>query len=112
MTISPTTKKAARIGYLMGQGWSARRIANDPEISTTPMAVYKRAAEYGLGFNSVRLIHPDLETQLDVAAVKRGTTKEDIWNRLICELRMFPALIDNILGDDDPPTEMNGVRPS
>jgi hypothetical protein len=49
-----TTKKAARLGYLVGRGWDAKRIARDPTIASTPNNVHRQANRVGLSLGEAR----------------------------------------------------------
>ena len=38
-----TGERIARLGFLLGLGWDAKRIAEDPIISSTPNNVHRQA---------------------------------------------------------------------
>lgn len=99
-----TGERIARLGFLLGLGWDAKRIAEDPIISSTPNNVYRQAQRFGLAFRaaaaamSLRLT-PDANTQFEAAAEKRGLTREAMIKLLLLEVASEPYLIDNILDD-------------
>ena len=39
-------------GFLLGLGWDAKRIANDPIIASTPNNVHRQAQRFGLAFRA------------------------------------------------------------
>ncbi len=45
-----TSERVARLGFLVGQGFGARRIAEDPLIASTPNNVHRQAQRFGLAF--------------------------------------------------------------
>ena len=99
-----TGERIARLGFLLGLGWNARRIAEDPIISSTPNNVHRQAQRFGLAFRaaaaamSLRL-PPDAAAQFEEAAAKRDMTRESLIKLLLLEVASEPALIDNILDD-------------
>ena len=98
-----TGERIARLGFLLGLGWDAKRIAEDPIISSTPNNVHRQAQRFGLAFRaaaamSLRLT-PDANTQFEAAAEKRGLTREVMIKLLLLEVASEPYLIDNILDD-------------
>ena len=99
-----TGERIARLGFLLGLGWDAKRIAEDPIISSTPNNVHRQAQKFGLAFRaaaaamSLRLT-PDANTQFEAAAEKRGLTREAMIKLLLLEVASEPYLIDNILDD-------------
>jgi hypothetical protein len=99
-----TGERIARLGFLLGLGWDAKRIAEDPIIASTPNNVHRQAQRFGLAFRaaaagmSLRL-PPDAASQFDCAAEKRGLSREAIIRLLLLEVADDPNLIDNILDD-------------
>lgn len=99
-----TGERIARLGFLLGLGWDARRISEDPLISSTPNNVHRQAQRFGLAFRaaaaalSLRL-PPDAAAPFDAAAAKRSLTREAMIRVLLLVLAADPALIDNILDD-------------
>ncbi len=99
-----TGERIARLGFLLGLGWDARRIAEDPIISSTPNNVHRQAQRFGLAFRAaaaamaLRLPH-DAASQFDQAAAKRGLTREAMIRLLLLEVAADSNLIDNILDD-------------
>ena len=47
-----TGDRIARLGFLLGLGWDARRIAEDPLINSTPNNVHRQALRFGLAFRA------------------------------------------------------------
>ena len=43
-----TGERIARLGFLLGLGWDAKRIAEDPIISSTPNNVHRQAQRLSL----------------------------------------------------------------
>ncbi len=99
-----TGERIARLGFLLGMGWEARRIAEDPIIASTPNNVHRQAQRFGLAFRaaaaamSLRL-PPDAASHFDAAASKRGITREAMIRFLLLEVAADPNLLDNILDD-------------
>jgi Ribbon-helix-helix protein, copG family len=99
-----TGERIARLGFLLGLGWDAKRIAEDPIIASTQNNVHRQAQRFGLAFRaaaaamSLRL-PPDAASRFDRAAEKRGLTREAIIRLLLLEVADDPNLIDNILDD-------------
>jgi hypothetical protein len=97
-----TAARIARLGYLVGLGWSSKDIARDPLISAEPNNVYRQVHRFGLSFRAAAVacsVAPEGSAEaLDAAAVKRGLTPEQLIMRLLAE--MDSTLIDNILDDE------------
>ncbi len=74
-----TGERIARLGFLLGLGWDAKRIAEDPLITSTPNNVHRQAQRFGLAFRaaaaamSLRL-PPEAASHFEAAAAKRGLT--------------------------------------
>src|SRR5919197_2630100 len=47
-----TGERIARLGFLLGLGWDAKRIAEDPIIASTPNNVHRQAQRVGLAFRA------------------------------------------------------------
>ncbi len=98
-----TGERIARLGFLLGLGWDAKRIAEDPIISSTPNNVHRQAQRFGLAFRAAAAamsrLTPDANTQFEAAAEKRGLTREAMIKLLLLEVASEPYLIDNILDD-------------
>ena len=98
-----TGERIARLGFLLGLGWDAKRIADDPIISSTPNNVHRQAQRFGLAFRaaaaalSLRL-PAEAAGRFDAAAAKRGLTREAMIKLLLLEVASEPHL-DNILDD-------------
>jgi hypothetical protein len=99
-----TGDRIARLGFLLGLGWDAKRIAEDPIIASTPNNVHRQAQRFGLAFRaaasamSLRL-PPDAARHFDLAAAKRGLTRESMIRVLLTEVATDPNLLENILDD-------------
>ena len=96
-----TGDRIARLGFLLGLGWDARRIAEDPIIASTPNNVHRQAQRFGLAFRaaaaamSLRL-PPEATRHFDLAA---GLTRESMIRVLLMEVATDPNLLENILDD-------------
>jgi hypothetical protein len=98
-----TAERIARLGFLVGQGFAAKRIAHDPLIASTPNNVHRQAQRFGLAFRdanatSLRL-PPEATVHVDAAAEKRGVTRETLIRLLVTTAAAEPNLLDNILDD-------------
>lgn len=99
-----TGERIARLGFLLGLGWDAKRIAEDPIIGSTPNNMHRQAQRFGLAFRaaaaamSLRL-PADAAIPFEQAAAKRGLTREAMIRLLLLEVAADPNLIDNILDD-------------
>ena len=98
-----TNERVARLGFLIGQGWDAKRVASDPLIASTANNVHRQAQRFGLAFRdapsgAVRLPH-DAGSLYDEAAAKRGLTREGLIRMLLVTAASEASLIDNILDD-------------
>jgi hypothetical protein len=99
-----TGERIARLGFLLGMGWDARRIAEDPIIASTPNNVHRQAQRFGLAFRAaaaalaVRL-PPEAASLFDAAASKRNLTREAMIRLLLLVVASDATLIDNILDD-------------
>ena len=94
--------RIARLGFLIGQGWDAKRVAGDPMITSTSTNVHRQAQRFGLAFRDVtalRLPH-DVADRFDIAADKRGVTRDGLIRSILVAAGSDAALIDNILDDD------------
>ncbi len=99
-----TSARVARLGFLVGQGFGAKRIADDPLIASTPNNVHRQAQRFGLAFRdatatSLRLT-PEAAARYDAAAAKRGLTREALIRLLLLVAADEPNLLDNILDDE------------
>ena len=98
-----TNERVARLGFLIGQGWDAKRVAGDPLIASTANNVHRQAQRFGLAFRdapsgAVRL-PGDAGALYDQAAAKRGLTREGLIRMLLVTAASDDGLIDNILDD-------------
>jgi hypothetical protein len=99
-----TGERIARLGFLLGLGWDAKRVAEDPIIASTPNNVFRQAQRFGLGFRAAAAalalqLPPEATSHFEAAASKRGLTGEAMIHKLLVEVAADPNLLDNILGD-------------
>lgn len=97
-----STSRVARLGFLVGQGWDAKRVAGDPAIASTPNNVHRQAQRFGLAFREASGLRLplDVATRLDAAAGRRGLTRDGLIRSLLVAAGSDATLIDNILDDD------------
>jgi hypothetical protein len=99
-----TSARVARLGFLVGQGFCAKRIAEDPLIASTPNNVHRQAQRFGLAFRDAMATHlrltADANARYDAAAAKRGLTREALIRLLLLVAADEPNLLDNILDDE------------
>jgi hypothetical protein len=98
-----TTERVARLGFLVGQGFAAKRIAEDPMIASTPNNVHRQAQRFGLAFRESKptfpRLPPEAAARFDAAAERRGVTRETLIQLLLLTAGAEPNLLDNILDD-------------
>ena len=98
-----TATRIARLGFLVGQGFAAKRIAEDPLIASTPNNVYRQTQRFGLAFREAMAmalpLSPEAAAHYDAAAEKRGLTREALIRLLVMTAAAEPNLLDNILDD-------------
>ncbi|MGO9135739.1 MAG: hypothetical protein ACLP8A_17030 [Methylovirgula sp.] len=96
-----TSDRIARLGFLVGQGFAAKRIADDPLIASTPNNVHRQAQRFGLAFREAMTLRlpPEAAARYDAAAEKRGLTREALIKLLVMTAAGEPHLLDNILDD-------------
>ena len=97
-------ERIARLGFLLGLGWDAKRVAEDPIIASTPNNVHRQVQRFGLGFRAAAAalalqLPPDATSHYEAAASKRGITGEAMIHNLLLEVAADPNLLDNILDD-------------
>ena len=93
--------RVARLGFLVGQGWDAKKVAGDPTVASTANNVHRQAQRFGLAFREaagLRLPH-EIAGRLDEAAIKRGISREGVIRALLMTAGSEAGLIDNILDD-------------
>jgi hypothetical protein len=91
-----------RLGFLVGLGWDARRIANDKIIMSTHNCVHRQVQRYGGHFREEGMrveLTQDAAGHFDKAAYKRGMSREKLIQVLLLEIAKDPNLLDNILDD-------------
>jgi len=99
-----TGERIARLGFLLGLGWDAKRVAADPIIASTPNNVHRQAHRFGLAFRAAAAamslnLPPDAASHFEAAASKRRLTREALIRILLLEVAADPSLLDNILDD-------------
>lgn len=100
-----TGERIARLGFLLGLGWDAKRIAEDPLITSTPNNVHRQAQRFGLAFRAAAAasmalrLPPEAASHFEAAAARRGLTREALIKLLLLEIAAEPSLLDNILDD-------------
>ena len=99
-----TGERIARLGFLLGLGWDAKHIAEDPIINSTPNNVHRQAQRFGLAFRAAAAamwlrLPPDASSRFELAAEKRSMTREAMIRLLLLQVASEPHLIDNILDD-------------
>ncbi len=98
-----TGDRIARLGFLVGLGWEARRIAGDPLIGSTANNVHRQAQRFGLAFREVPAtptkLPPHVGTCFDKAAARRNLTRESLVRLLLIVIAEDAGLLDNILDD-------------
>ena len=69
-----TSERIARLGFLLGLGWDAARVAADPIIASTPNNVHRQAQRFGLAFRtaSTASLPASATRYFDAAAERRG----------------------------------------
>jgi hypothetical protein len=98
-----TGERIARLGFLLGLGWDANRVAEDPIIASTPNNVHRQAQRFGLAFRAAAAMSwplpPEAAIPFEAAAAKRSLTREAMIRLLLLEVAADPNLLDNILDD-------------
>ena len=94
--------RVARLGFLVGRGWDAKRVAGDPVIASTPNNVHRQAQRFGLAFRDATALRlpNDVAARFDAAAGRRGLTRDGLIRSILVAAGSDAALIDNILDDD------------
>ena len=93
--------RVARLGFLVGQGFDARYIADDPMIASTRNNVHRQVHRFGLAFReaiALRLPAQALD-HLDAAAIRRGLSRGALMRAVLLAAASEQALLDNILDD-------------
>ena len=97
----------ASLGFLAGLGWTAKKIADDPLIRSTPNNVYRQAARFGIalsdgpqGHVSVRLPVANMAVVDRAAAALEITHNNHVRRRKIaakpqrcCRLILVPVMV-------------------
>lgn len=94
-------ERVARLGFLVGRGLDAKRVADDPMIASTPNNVHRQAQRFGLAFREAAGLRlpPDVASRFDAAASKRGLDRDGLIRALLVAAGSDAGLIDNILDD-------------
>ena len=96
-------ERVARLGFLVGQGWQAERIASDPAIATTTNNVNRQVQRFGLSLRAAKAgilpLPEEHAAVFDGAASRRGKTRAQLVCQLLSMVAAEPVLIDNILDD-------------
>jgi hypothetical protein len=105
-----TGERIARLGFLVGIGWDAERIAHDPIVAAHPNNVHRQVQRFGLSFRAasvaISVLPLDIAAYFDGAAFKRGIARDALIRNLLIEIAANSNLLDNILDDEplpDPP---------
>jgi len=98
--------RCALFGFLVGQGWDAKRIADHPLIRSTNNNVHRQAQRFGLSFrevsnNNLLKLNKEHREVFEQAGLKRGLTYELFIQYILMTLAKEPTLIDNILDDGE-----------
>ncbi len=96
--------RVARLGFLIGQGLGADRVARDPLIASTTGNVHRQARRFGLAFREALAptrLPPHVARRYDEAAASRDITREQLVNLLLVAAGSDDGLIDNILDDGE-----------
>src|ERR1700730_3456060 len=80
-----TGERIARLGFLVGLGWDANRMAEDPIILATTNNVHRQVQRFGLAFRAAMPalldgVGPDAAARFQTAAVKRGLSREGAYS--------------------------------
>lgn len=82
-----TRKRVARLGFLIGIGWGAKRIAGDNIVSATEGNIYRQATKLGLSFrNAAEMAEEmpdDVMATLRSAAARRGISPQQLAERIL-----------------------------
>jgi len=95
-------RRIARLGFLIGQGLDAARIARDPLIGSTTGNVHRQARRFGLAFREALAptkLPPHVARRYEAAAARRSITPEALCRLLLVAAGSDDGLIDNILDD-------------
>ena len=70
--------RVARLGFLVGQGFSAEQVAADPIIGSTARNVHRQVLRFGLAFREAASwrLPGDVADRYDAAARKRGLSRD------------------------------------
>lgn len=99
-----TGERIARLGFLVGLGWDAKRIGKDPIVRAHTNNVHRQVQRFGLSFIAARVaiavrLPPDSSQHFEEAATKRGLSRDALIRLLLLEIASDQNLIDNILDD-------------
>lgn len=99
-----TGERIARLGFLIGLGWDAKRIAADPIIASTPNNVVRQAQRFCLSLRAAAAatalhLPKNAIEYFEAAAIRRGLPREAMIRQLLIEIASDPCLMDNIMDD-------------
>ena len=96
-----TGERIARLGFLVGLGWDAKRIAADPIIHSTDNNVHRQVQRFGLGFRSADKLSlkQDVVKAIEPIAGELGLSPESLVNKLMRHI-IKDNLIEAILDGD------------
>jgi len=97
-----TGERIARLGFLIGQGWTAPRVSSDPMIAASQRNVYRTAQRLGLAFREAVgtvAIPDDAFVGIEAKAKARGATPEALMRLVLTILGRDPVLLENVIDD-------------
>lgn len=101
-----THRRCAWLGYLIGQGWAAKRIAEDPLIRSTPNNVYRQAHRMDLTFTgppaAAALLRLPVATSAfyERLAARHGLTRDAMIRRIVIAAASDPSLVETLVAAD------------
>ena len=97
-------ERVARLGFLVGLGWTAKRIAGDPMIASTPNNVYRQAHRFGLLLTEAPRGRCAIQISLSASAVyeraaaRHGITPEALMRRVLMATAIAPQRVEEAAG--------------
>lgn len=95
-------ERIARLGFLVGRGFTAQSASRDPIIAATPSIVQRQAQRFGLAFREGGqpiVPPPATDDPYEAAAAKRGMTRDAVIRLFVLAGMKEPVLIDNVIDD-------------
>jgi hypothetical protein len=112
-----TGERIARLAFLVGIGWDAKRIAADALILSTPNNVHRQAQRFGLSFRVASSVGVGLKREiiagLKEAAERRKVTPEALANQLLGILvseNLLSSVLDDGIGIGLKPEIVAGLK--